>query len=41
MYTSVATTLGANIEAQNGKNADYVEALGKQVFIRTLLTNCL
>lgn len=23
-----ATTLGANIEAQNGKNADYVEALG-------------
>lgn len=24
-----ATTLGADIEAQNGKNAEYVEAIGK------------
>lgn len=30
-----ATTLGADIEAQNGKNSDYVEALGKCVEITT------
>lgn len=24
-----ATTMGTDIEAQNGKNADYVDALGK------------
>lgn len=31
LVIAVATTMGAEIEAQNGKNADFVEALGKWV----------